>query len=154
MTQNRDRKRKIRARMAATGEPYTEAARHVGEDAGPPLAADSTGEHLAWSGPDWYAFPPEPPQGTAFGLGNGRNQRYYWEARRRWAPWQVRQHARMATELTEAAPGTWPTGTRGMGAVSRRYPRSGPGTAVRHHAARLARPRAGPRQAGRADRRR
>ena len=29
MTQNRDRKQKIRARMAATGEPYTEAARHV-----------------------------------------------------------------------------------------------------------------------------
>ena len=29
MTQNRDRKGKIRARMAATGEPYTEAARHV-----------------------------------------------------------------------------------------------------------------------------
>ena len=100
MTQNRDRKAKIRARMAATGEPYTEAARHVGEAAGPPLAADSTGEHLAWSGPDWYAFPPEPPQGTAFGLGNGTNQRYYWEARRRWAPWQVRQHARMAAELT------------------------------------------------------
>ena len=58
------------------------------------------GEHLAWSGPDWYAFPPEPPQGTGLGLGNGRNQRYYWEARRRWAPWQVRQHARMAAELT------------------------------------------------------
>ncbi len=100
MTQNRDRKQKIRARMAATGEPYTEAARHVGEASGPPLAADSTGEHLAWSGPGWYAFPPEPPQGTGLGLGNGRNQRYYWEARRRWAPWQVRQHARMAAELT------------------------------------------------------
>ena len=98
MTQNRDRKQAIRARMAATGEPYTEAARHV--DAGPPPAADSAGEHLAWSGPDWYAFPPEPPQGAGLGLGNGRNQRYYWEARRRWAPWQVRQHARMAAELT------------------------------------------------------
>ena len=52
MTQHKDRKAKIRARMAATGEPYTEAAHHVGEAAGPPLAADSTGEHLAWSGPD------------------------------------------------------------------------------------------------------
>ena len=100
MTQHKDRKTQIRARMAATGEPYTEAARHVGEAAGPPLAADSTGEHLAWSGPDWYAFPPEPPPGTGLGLGNGRNQRYYWDARRRWAPWQVRQHARMAAELT------------------------------------------------------
>jgi hypothetical protein len=30
MTQNKDRKGKIRARMAATGEPYTEAARQVG----------------------------------------------------------------------------------------------------------------------------
>ena len=100
MTKNRDRKREIRARMAATGEPYTEAARHVGKAARPPLAADSTGEHLAWSGPGWYAFPPEPPQGAGLGLGNGRNQRYYWEARRRWAPWQVRQHARMAAELT------------------------------------------------------
>jgi hypothetical protein len=98
MTQNRDRKQAIRARMAATGEPYTEAARHVG--AGPSPAAGSAGEHLAWSGPDWYAFPPEPPQGAGLGLGNGRNQRYYWEARRRWAPWQVRQHARMAAELT------------------------------------------------------
>jgi hypothetical protein len=102
MTQNRDRKRKIRARMGfpVTGEPYTEAARHVGQAARPPLAADSTGEHLAWSGPGWYAFPPEPPQGTGLGLGTGRNQRYYWEARRQWAPWQVRQHARMAAELT------------------------------------------------------
>ena len=42
MTQNRDRKGKIRARMAATGEPYTEAARHIG--AGPSPAADSAGE--------------------------------------------------------------------------------------------------------------
>jgi hypothetical protein len=57
-------------------------------------------ERLAWSGPDWYAFPPEPPEGTGLGLGNGRNQRYYWEARRRWAPRQIRQHARMAAELT------------------------------------------------------
>jgi len=32
MTLNRDRKQKIRARMAATGEPYTVAARHVGKD--------------------------------------------------------------------------------------------------------------------------
>jgi hypothetical protein len=98
MTQNRDRKQAIRARMAATGEPYTEAARHVG--AGPSPAPDPAGGHLAWSGPDWYAFPPEPPPGTGLGLGNGRNQRYYWDARRRWAPWQVRQHARMAAELT------------------------------------------------------
>jgi len=100
MTQNRDRKQAIRERMAATGEPYTEAARHVGEDAGRPPGAHVTGEELAWSGPDWYAFPPEPPQSTGLGLGNGRNQRYYWEARRGWAPWQVRQHARMAAELT------------------------------------------------------
>jgi hypothetical protein len=69
MTQNRDRKQAIRARMAATGEPYTEAARHVG--AGPSPAADPAGEHLAWSGPGWYAFPPEPPQGAGLGLGNG-----------------------------------------------------------------------------------
>ena len=129
MTQNRDRKAKIRARMAATGEPYAEASRaissrfagtgddfladrHADLDAGEDGAgmtdadyddriSDSTEtDALAWSGPDWYAFPPEPPQGTALGLGNGRNQRYYWEARRRWAPWQVRQHARMAAELT------------------------------------------------------
>ncbi|MGH3158655.1 MAG: hypothetical protein ACRDNF_19050, partial [Streptosporangiaceae bacterium] len=32
MTQNKDRKQRIRARMAATGEPYTEAARHVGAE--------------------------------------------------------------------------------------------------------------------------
>ena len=126
MTQNRDRKDKIRARMAATGEPYSEAARQVGrhpvcgywieDEEWPGGGYACTGEpghrpdhaepqqraaeHLTWSGPDWYAFPPEPPQGTGLGLGNGRNQRYYWEARRRWAPWQVRQHARMAAELT------------------------------------------------------
>ena len=75
MTQNKDRKQEIRARMAATGEPYTEAARHVGGAAGPPPAADASGELLAWSGPDWYAFPPEPPQGAGLGLGNGRNLR-------------------------------------------------------------------------------
>ena len=34
MTQNRDRKNKIRARMAATGEPYSEAARQVDSAAG------------------------------------------------------------------------------------------------------------------------
>jgi hypothetical protein len=129
MTQNRDRKDKIRARMAATGEPYTEAARaissrlaetgddfladrHVDLDAGEFGGAMTDADYydrisdsaepaaLAWSGPDWYAFPPEPPQGTSLGLRNGRNQRYYWEVRRRWAPWQVRQHARMAAELT------------------------------------------------------
>jgi hypothetical protein len=86
--------------MAATGEPYTEAARHVGQDGGQALHGGLRRRRLAWSGPDWYAFPPEPPQGAGLGLGNGRNQRYYWEARRRWAPWQVRQHARMAAELT------------------------------------------------------
>lgn len=159
MTQNKDRKQAIRARMAATGEPYTVAARAIssrtagtdddfvadldaGEVGGAMTDADyydrisaSTeagrpcpdcggrgwkwtpdseeyncrtcdGEgyvpsaDLAWSGPDWYAFPPEPPQGTGLGLRNARNQRYYWEVRRQWAPWQVRQHARMAAELT------------------------------------------------------
>ena len=141
--------------MAATGEPYTEAARHVGKAPGRRLAVDSAGEHLAWSGPDWYAFPPEPPQGAGLGLGNGRNQRYYWEARRRWAPWQVRQHARMAAELTGGRArhlADWYP--EGWAPYHGSYPRSGPGTAVRHHAARLARPRAGPRPAGRADRRR
>ena len=169
MTQHKDRKQAIRARMAATGEPYTAAARAIssraagtdddfvadrhadldaGENGGAMTDADyydrisgwteagrrcpdcggrgwkrtpdsedyncrtCDGEGyvttadlggpaaLAWSGPDWYAFPPEPPQGTGLGLGNGRNQRYYWEVRRRWAPQQVRQHARMAAELT------------------------------------------------------
>ena len=100
MTQNRDRKQEDpgpdgrHRRAVYRGSPPRR------EDAGPPPAADSAGEHLAWSGPDWYAFPPEPPQGAGLGLGNGRNQRYYWEARRRWAPWQVRQHAQMAAELT------------------------------------------------------
>jgi len=129
MTQHKDRKQKIRARMAATGEPYTEAARaissrfagtgddfladrHADLDAGEDGAGMTDADYydrisdstetadLAWSGPDWYAFPPEPPQGAGLGIRNGRNQRYYWEARRRWAPWQVRQHARMAAELT------------------------------------------------------
>lgn len=101
VTQHKDRKQKIRARMAETGEPYTEAARHVGQDAAPPPAAPAEGESLAWSGPDWYAFPPEPPQGTGLGLRDrGGLQRYYWDVRRRWAPFLVCQHARMAGELT------------------------------------------------------
>ncbi len=136
MTQHRDRKQAIRARMAATGEPYTVAARaissrsaetgdddfladrHADLDAGEFGAgmtdagyydrisastepATTEPADLAWSGPDWYAFPPEPPQGSGgLGLRNGRNQRYYWEVRRQWAPWQIRQHARMAAELT------------------------------------------------------
>ena len=32
MTQNRDRKQAIRARMAVTGEPYSEAARKLAEE--------------------------------------------------------------------------------------------------------------------------
>jgi hypothetical protein len=129
MTQNKDRKHAIRARMAATGEPYTVAARalssrsagaddefladrHADLDTGEVgagmtdadyydrISASTETADLVWSGPDWYAFPPEPPQGTSLGLRNAWNQRYYWEVRRRCAPWQVRQHARMAAELT------------------------------------------------------
>ena len=55
MTQNKDRKQKIRARMAATGEPYTEAARHVGEDAGPPPEAIPPGS--TWPGPGLTGTP-------------------------------------------------------------------------------------------------
>ncbi len=45
MTQNKDRKAKIRARMAQSGEPYTEAARHV--DAREPSAAELAGRGVA-----------------------------------------------------------------------------------------------------------
>jgi hypothetical protein len=40
MTQNRDRKQAIRARMAATGEPYTEAARNLDT----PACGDADGD--------------------------------------------------------------------------------------------------------------
>ena len=42
MTQNKDRKAKIRARMASTGEPYSEAARHI-DPLEPPSAVDDDG---------------------------------------------------------------------------------------------------------------
>jgi hypothetical protein len=46
VTQNKDRKAKIRARMAQTGEPYTEAARQV--DAGKPAAPPEWERKIRW----------------------------------------------------------------------------------------------------------
>jgi hypothetical protein len=40
MTQHKDRKQAIRARMAATGEPYSEAARKLAEESGAPGYAE------------------------------------------------------------------------------------------------------------------
>jgi hypothetical protein len=55
MTQHKDRKQEIRARMAATGEPYTEAARHVGEAASPPPSAPAAAATSAETGDEFLA---------------------------------------------------------------------------------------------------
>ncbi|MEV8439174.1 hypothetical protein AB0425_17505 [Actinosynnema sp. NPDC051121] len=68
-----------------------------------PAPEPADAEPFTWSGPAWYAFPPPPPKDAPLGVGlpdpDGGNKRYYFNVRARWKEWQVRQQARMASEV-------------------------------------------------------
>ncbi len=84
MTQNRDRKDKIRARMAATGEPYTAAARHI--DGAGPSPAELAGRGVAAARARAEAYSADDPGHEAFRARRELAGVEEWERRRAGRP--------------------------------------------------------------------